>query len=113
MAAVPHPLAGLSLDETNVARDVIRECHPGVVLDFRMTFLLEPPKADVLKYLELEHAGKVTSETKRPHRLAQVRYDAIGGSNIPRYHESVVDLLLKKRVAHEEIPTEFHASLAM
>ncbi|KAF2762453.1 copper amine oxidase [Pseudovirgaria hyperparasitica] len=110
-----HPLSQLSLDETNLARDVIVACHPDAVLDFRMIFLLEPPKAEVVEYLNLEHTQKLTHDTRRPQRLAQARYDVIGENKLkaPEYHESVIDLISGRRVAHEVVGSEHHASLTL
>ncbi|PFH56838.1 hypothetical protein XA68_15930 [Ophiocordyceps unilateralis] len=109
----PHPLSSLSVDEINQARDLVLKLHPGTVIDFRTIYLLEPPKADVLPFLALEHAGNVTRSTPRPARLAQARYDVIGGSQAAEYHESVVDLGAGQRVSHQVIPTEHHAGLTV
>ncbi|CAK7217147.1 hypothetical protein SEUCBS140593_003106 [Sporothrix eucalyptigena] len=74
-ATIPHPLSALSAAETNRARDVVVSLHQGCVLDFRTIYLHEPSKADVLHFLELEHAGKVTADTPRPARLAQANFE--------------------------------------
>ncbi|RSL57577.1 Copper amine oxidase 1 [Fusarium duplospermum] len=92
MARIPHPLSQLSLEETALARDVIRQTHPDTLLNFRVIFLLEPPKAEVEAYLELEHSGKLNASSQRPARLAQAWYDVIGSSRVPQYHETIVDL---------------------
>jgi primary-amine oxidase len=114
MAPQPHPLAILSLDETNQARDVILEAHPGASIYFRNIYLLEPPKAELLKFLDAEHSGQLSSSTPRPARLAEVKYDAIErGSKVPVYQEASVDINAKKVVNHELISTEFHASLTL
>ncbi|RCI13077.1 hypothetical protein L249_1115 [Ophiocordyceps polyrhachis-furcata BCC 54312] len=106
-------VALLSIQETNQARDLVLKLHPGAVIDFRTIYLLEPPKAEVLPFLALEHAGKVTRSTPRPARLAQAKYDVIGGSKAAEYHESVLDLTAAKVVSHEVIPTDFHAGLTV
>ena len=69
-------------------------------------------KADLIKYLDAEHAGTVSSNTPRPPRLARVHYDAIEGK-VPRYAEAIVDIAKKARVSHQYISTEFHASLTV
>lgn len=113
MAQIPHPLSALSLDETNAARDAVLEAHKGSVLQFRLIYLLEPPKAEVLAFLELEHAGKVTADTPRPVRTAQVSYDVIGGKSSAEYHESIVDVRLKKVVGSKNVDQKHQASLVL
>ena len=55
-----HPLTILSPDETNLARDLVRAAHPAnTVIDFREIYLQEPPKAQLLEFLALEHAGRL------------------------------------------------------
>ncbi|KAM0273128.1 hypothetical protein ACHAQH_008477 [Verticillium albo-atrum] len=111
MIHFPHPLSALSVEESNAARDVVLEAHKGAVLKFRVIFLLEPPKAEVVAFLDLEHAGKVTSETPRPIRTAQVHYDVIGGESPAEYHESVVDLRSNKIIDTKIIAKTSQASL--
>jgi primary-amine oxidase len=109
----PHPLSQLSHAETNLARDILLECHPSVVIDFRETFLQEPPKAEVVKFLDHEHSDSLKLDTPRPARLAKIQYDVIGGSKIPEFHESIIDLDKRARVGHEVISIEHHASLTL
>lgn len=110
----PHPLSALSLDETNLARDIVKDSYSDVVIQFRQILLHEPPKSQVTAFLDLEHAGKVTEETPRPSRLALCAYDVIGGSQFPEYHESIIDLKDKKRVGHEVVSSDtHHGSLAI
>ena len=114
MAGAPHPLLTLSIDETNTARDVILKAHPGASIYFRIISLLEPPKAELLNFLDAEHSGRVSSSTPRPARLAEVKYDAIeAGSKVPVYQEAWVDIEKLKVVNHDLISTEFHASLTL
>ena len=114
MARAPHPLTQLSIDETNIARDVILKSHPGASIYFRIITLLEPPKAELSKFLDIEHAGRLGPSTPRPARLAEIKYDAIeSGSQTPVYQEAWVDIGKKQRVNHELISTEFHASLVL
>lgn len=110
---IPHPFSDLTVDETTQARDLVLELHPGTVIDFRAIYLLEPPKVDVTPFLELEHAGRLTAATPRPARLAQVRYDVIGGSKTHEYHESVIDLRAAKCVSHQVVGPEHHAGLTV
>ncbi|KAJ5155137.1 Copper amine oxidase N2/N3-terminal [Penicillium coprophilum] len=108
-----HPLSILSIEETNLARDVVKSVHPNVVIDFREIFLQEPPKAQLLEFLAIEHAGRLSPTTPRPPRLALCQYDVIGADRIPQFHESVIDVVSKSRVKHTVVGKEHHASLTL
>jgi primary-amine oxidase len=109
----PHPLAILSEEETNIARDVIVAEHPDTILQFREIYLSEPPKEQLLEFLALEHAGRLSPTTPRPPRLALCQYDVIGSDRIPSYEESVVDVSGQKRVKHEVVATHHHSALSL
>lgn len=112
--APPHPLKQLSVEETNLARDVTLSLHKGAVLEFREIFLQEPPKVELIKFLDLEHSGQLTDDSPRPPRLAKVQYDVIGeGNKAPVFHESTVDLRSKERVAHEAVSSDYQAALTL
>lgn len=113
IASMPHPLASLSVEETNLARDIILASHPKTVVDFRIITLQEPSKADLVSFLQLEHSGKLQPNSPRPPRLAKVHYDVIDDSKIPIYCESIVDVEKRKRISHEVIRSDAHASLTM
>lgn len=108
-----HPLAILSEAETNLARDVVKSAHPNTVIDFREIFLQEPPKAQLVEFLALEHAGRLSPTTPRPPRLALCQYDVIGADRIPQFHESVVDVVSRTRVKHTVVGKQHHASLTL
>jgi len=108
-----HPLASLSQEETNIARDVVLAEQGGAVVDFRTIALQEPVKAELVRFLDLEHAGKLTTDSPRPQRLARVHYDAIDSSKVPKYLETIVDVNSKKVVSHEIISSDVHACLTM
>ncbi|KAF2790262.1 copper amine oxidase-like protein [Melanomma pulvis-pyrius CBS 109.77] len=111
----PHPFKTLNIEETRIARDVVLAQHPDVVVDFREIFLQEPEKEGMKLFLDLEHSSKPgqSPTSKRPSRLAKCQYDIIGSDKIPEYHESIVDIGLKKRVRHEVIGKEHQASLTL
>jgi primary-amine oxidase len=109
----PHPFKILSVEETQIARDTVLSLHQDTVVDFREIYLQEPEKELMKQYLELEHAAKPgqSPASKRPPRLAKCQYDVIG--KVPEYHESVIDIEQKKRVRHEVVGKEKHASLTL
>lgn len=109
----PHPLAILSEEETNLARDVVIAEHPNTVISFREIYLLKPPKDQLREFLALEHAGRLSPTTPRPPRLATCQYDVIGADHIPSFHESVVDVVARKRVKHHIVGKQHHAPLTM
>jgi len=113
MVAAPHPLAPLSIEETNIARDVVRACHPNTVIDFRSISLQEPVKADLVKFLNVEHSDRLSWSTPRPARQAKVHYDVIDKDKVPKYMESVVDVAKRKRTSYELVSTDVHACLTV
>ncbi|KAF2024431.1 hypothetical protein EK21DRAFT_78722 [Setomelanomma holmii] len=112
---VTHPFKILSVEETRIARDVVLSLYPDHVVDFREIYLQEPEKELMKQYLDLEHAAQPgqSPSSKRPPRLAKCQYDIIGSDKIPSYHESVIDVELKKRVRHEIVGKEHQASLTL
>jgi primary-amine oxidase len=108
-----HPLAPMTIEEANIARQVVLSNLPDCVVEFRASALQEPAKADLVKFLDLEHAGKLNAESARPPRLVRVHYDAIDGSKVPKSMESVVDVEQKKRIEHEVVDTECHPCLTV
>lgn len=113
--AVPHPLQHLNKVETELAVSILREAHPGEVIEFRQIGLQEPAKAELLAFLDLEHAGKVDRGTKRPKRLATCQYDTITSAEkgVVVYNEAVVDLDAKERVSHQVVPMGMSPSLTV
>lgn len=109
----PHPLAPLSIAETDTARDVILASHPDTVIDFRIISLQEPAKNELNSFLDLEHSQKLLADSPRPRRLAKVHYDVIGGAKVPKYCESVVDIEKNERIEHQVVATDVQASLTV
>jgi primary-amine oxidase len=110
---MPHPLAQLTINECNQARDFVRRTHKESVIDFRTISLDEPPKAQLQKFLEIEHGGNLNPKTPRPDRLARVTYDVIGSDKIPVFHESVIEVRSGTEVSHEIIDAKHHAPLTL
>ncbi|KAH8727706.1 copper amine oxidase-like protein [Phaeosphaeriaceae sp. PMI808] len=112
---VNHPFKILSVEETRIARDVVLSLYPNAVIDFREIYLQEPEKALMKEYLDLEHTARAgqSPSSKRPPRLAKCQYDVIGSDKIPEYHESVINVELKKRFRHAVISKEKQASLTL
>jgi primary-amine oxidase len=108
-----HPLTTLSVEETNIARDIIRACHAGSVLHFRILYLQEPPKADLIRYLDLEHSGSLKPDSPRPARLARVHYDVVDDKAKPEFHEAVVDVEKRERVLVETVKADVHQAFTL
>jgi primary-amine oxidase len=109
----PHPLDSLDVNEINIARQVILDDYSSVVIDFREIFLQEPAKAELQKFLHLEHTGYLSPGTKRPARLATCQYDVVGTSKIPEFHEATVDISNETIVDREVVDVQHHASLTL
>lgn len=61
-----HPLAPLSASEITASASIIRASWPAHTdLHFKVITLQEPPKAEVLRYLEAEHAGESRPDVTR------------------------------------------------
>lgn len=98
--SAPHPLAPLSRQEYMDARDAVVGLYgANQSLYFRAVHLHEPRKADLVPFLEAEHAGALTEGrdgAARPPRQALVEYDVVGGSDAeagrPVYTRVVVHL---------------------
>lgn len=109
----PHPLQQLSVHEMEQARDILATEHEGEVFILRQIWLHEPRKAELLKFLELEHSGSRTASSPRPPRQAFIQYDVLGNDKMPHCHESVVDLEKKSRISHEVLGKDVHAPLIL
>lgn len=108
-----HPLANLTFAETSTARDIIRASHEDTVIEFREIGLKEPPKAELVKFLEIEHSGALTDSTSRPPRLAYAHFDTIGADKVPHYCEALIDLPSKTLLTKEIISKQYHPALTM
>ncbi|PFH57768.1 hypothetical protein XA68_14595 [Ophiocordyceps unilateralis] len=74
----PHPLAPLSEAEFIRARDAVLELREkDDALFFRSLYLEEPPKAELIPFLEAEHAAVLTDHDSRPRRRARVEFDVV------------------------------------
>lgn len=82
-----HPLAPLSASELQHAGAIIRASWPAHTdLHFKVVTLQEPPKTEVLKYLEAEHAG---GSLPTINRKAFINYYI---RNTNKFHEAILDL---------------------
>ncbi|KAL7800127.1 copper amine oxidase [Trichoderma ceciliae] len=91
-AARPHPLAPLSDAEHIKARDAVAKLHgASESIFFRAIHLQEPKKAELQPFLEAEHKGTLTEDTRRPAREATVEHDVIRADRA-EYINAVVNL---------------------
>ncbi|KAH8594026.1 copper amine oxidase 1 [Bisporella sp. PMI_857] len=100
---IPHPLDQLSVKESDQARQIVLHLRNSEdTLHFRFITLEEPPKKELCKFLDFEHAGQVTTETPRPPRIAKVQYDIIHADKTHQCVESWIDVVsgleVKRRV---------------
>lgn len=100
----PHPLAPLTSDEFTGASGIVIKSHgPSEPLFFRSVYLHEPTRAELVPFLELEHAGKLTADTPRPPRLAAVEYDVIHNDKTD-YCRAIVNVVTKEVVSKGVVP---------
>ncbi|RSL41643.1 hypothetical protein CEP54_015757 [Fusarium duplospermum] len=93
-----HPLQVLTPAEIIQARQILLSCYDELIL-FRNIFNEEPPKARLLPYPALEHAGKPIPEHIRPPRQARVQYEVVKPGKSREYCESVVNIETGKETA--------------
>ncbi|KAF2201208.1 hypothetical protein GQ43DRAFT_480907 [Delitschia confertaspora ATCC 74209] len=100
-----HPLAPLSAHEITSAAAIIKASWPAHTdLHFKVITLHEPPKAEVIPYLEAEHSKK-----SRPtiSRKAFINYYI---RNTNKFHEAIVNLSSGKILNNVLLGPNFHAN---
>jgi primary-amine oxidase len=108
----PHPLDPLSVIESDSVRDtILRTRGQDSAIHFRSIFLEEPLKKELSQFLDLEAAGKITSQSPRPARIAKVQYDVIRSTKYHEYMESWIDVKLDTEVRHRLIDNMHQAAL--
>ena len=111
--ARPHPLDQLSISETRAAREMVLNARGNSVIEFRSIALEEPPKAELLAFLDIEHNGSLSCRTRRPARVARVRYDLVRANKGHEYTESLVDLDIKRETLQRVVDKKHQPSLTM
>ncbi|KAL2150120.1 hypothetical protein VTH82DRAFT_7796 [Thermothelomyces myriococcoides] len=91
-----HPFDPLTAGEIRQAADILRRHVPGADIHFRVITLWEPPKAEMVPFLEMEHGGPETA--KAPARIARVQ-GYVNGT----FTEYKVDLDQQAVVAEEAL----------
>jgi primary-amine oxidase len=107
-----HPFDQLCHDEVDVAREVVLKARQAPIL-FRNVFTVEPPKAQVIKFLTAESAGTLSAETPRPPRQARVQYDVIAQDKNHQYMESIVDLSSASEVSKRVVEKHLQQALTV
>jgi primary-amine oxidase len=114
MTSRPHPLDPLSVIETNAARQIILDVRgTEAIIYFRSIALEEPLKAELIKFLDLEHAGQIAIDTKWPARVAKVQYDVVKGDGSHEYMESLIDIETEKETKLRIVEKMYQAALTM
>lgn len=109
---LPHPLEQLSIAESDAARQIILDVRGAqVAINFRSIALEEPPKKELIKFLDLEHTGKLTARTARPARVARVQYDVVRADRKHEYTESTVDIVTRKELVHRIVDKSHQSAL--
>lgn len=110
--AVPHPLDPLSPGETSTSRQAIINARGSdAVIRFRSIVLEEPPKEELVRFLDFEHSGTLSAQTPRPARWAKVQYDVIQGGKDHTYLESWIDVNKKTEVKQRVVDRMHQAGI--
>ncbi|CAG8983471.1 hypothetical protein HYALB_00000640 [Hymenoscyphus albidus] len=97
-----HPLEQISAAEIDVARESVLQAHQTAII-FRNIYNIEPPKSQLIKFLEEEHAGTLSAKTQPPDRLACVQYDVISQDRNLYYMESTIHLASGKELSNRKL----------
>ncbi|OQE29144.1 hypothetical protein PENFLA_c004G08446 [Penicillium flavigenum] len=104
----PHPFASITASEIKSAVEItlplaaIRHNLNQDQIAFKSISLKEPPKSDMVRYLELEHAGKPPASRPKLPRRVEVLYYIKNTTNI---YEEIVCLDDKSEFAHSAVPS--------
>ncbi|KIV91610.1 hypothetical protein PV10_06128 [Exophiala mesophila] len=102
---IHHPFAPLTASEISTTADLIASVWPTKVdLRFKTITLDEPPKSQMIPYLEAEHSG---SSLPFIARKAFVSYYI---RNTERFHEAVVDLSAGKVERNVRLGSNLHGN---
>ncbi|KAK8043374.1 hypothetical protein PG993_005804 [Apiospora rasikravindrae] len=111
--ARPHPLQRLNDGEILKAKDILAKSHDsGERLLFRFTYLEEPKREDMVKYLAAEHQDDKTATLPTLPRMVKFVYDVIKGPGEHTLADAVVDIDSGKVVHTQTHPTESQAGYA-
>ena len=107
-----HPLDQLSDNEVDVTREVILKTRNSPIR-FRNVFAVEPPKAQMVKFLTAENAGTLSADTPRPPRQARAQYDVISSDKNHQYMESIVDIASASEVSKRTVERNLQQALTV
>ncbi|KAF2115588.1 copper amine oxidase [Lophiotrema nucula] len=100
-----HPLAPLSATELTSAAAIIKASWPAHTdIHFKVVTLEEPPKAEVLAYLDAEHSGRPLPAISR---TAFLNYYI---RNTNKFHEAFVDLSTGRVLSNVLLGKNIHAN---
>ncbi|KAK8123067.1 Primary-amine oxidase [Apiospora sp. TS-2023a] len=112
-SARPHPLQRLNDEEILKAKDILAKSHDsGESLLFRFTYLEEPKREELVKYLAAEHQVGNTATLPNLPRMVKFVYDVIKGPGEHTLADAVVDIDSGEVVHKQTHPTESQAGYA-
>ncbi|OAA52941.1 copper amine oxidase 1 [Cordyceps fumosorosea ARSEF 2679] len=108
-----HSLAALSSDEIRLVSSIIRHARKRPLF-LRNVFNLEPPKREMLPYLDAERAGfPDPAASTPPPRRARAQYDMIEEDGSRSYMESTVDVATGKETETRLLEQHQHTSFTV
>ncbi|KAK7915132.1 hypothetical protein PG985_012835 [Apiospora marii] len=112
-SARPHPLQRLNDEEILKAKNILAKSHEsGESLLFRFTYLEEPKREDLVKYLAAEHQAGNTDTLPNLPRTVKFVYDVIKSPGEHILADAVVDIDSGEVVNKQTHPTESQAGYA-
>lgn len=98
MAIMSHPLDSLKPEEIRTAVAILKKKYGAINLRFKTASIREPPKSELVPYLDAERAGKTTPP--RPARIVSISYHT---QDIQAFTEAHIDVGQKKIVSIERL----------
>jgi primary-amine oxidase len=100
-----HPLDPLTPAEITTASALLREAYPvGSPIHFKAVTLNEPPKKQVVAFLEAEHRGSPLPVVPRSAYVLYVM------TNTHKTFEAIVDFSTRKLASNVKVPDDQHAA---
>lgn len=93
-----HPFESLKDEELRIAAKLVKDAYPGKDIHFAQIDRADPPKSEMLKYLELEKTGKTLPVIPR------VVYCYYYTDTTPTFNKALVNVTYKHVITKTQLP---------